>query len=161
MSSKKIILEIDFPEIESVKGAETWRIPYIGVYDDIYKIYLIEHIIKWFQNPNNDGQYIIDSGHRLLEIVISGLIQSFNIKYIADHTLKQELIGFLFGYNSNSGLELMGYKFQYEVESDGDHVREVGTTFVYKNIDDMVKTLVHNYTSTWMKPMYDYKIVDK
>lgn len=161
MSSKKIILEIDFPEIESVKAAETWRIPYIGVYDDIYKIYLIERIIKWFQNPNNEGQFIIDSGHRLLEIVISGLIQSFNREYISDHILKQELVGFLFGYNSNSGLELMKYEFKYEVESDGNHIREVGKVFVYKNIDEMVKTLVHNYTSTWMKQMYVYKIIDK
>lgn len=159
--TKKLILEIPFPETMEVQAPVTWSIKYIGVYDDIYKIYLIEHIIKWFQNPKNEGQFIIDSGMRMIEIVLDGLINSFNKKYLDDHFMKRELTHFLFGHRYSSGLDLNEYKFKYDVDCNGVKLGVVGDKYQYADEADLVNTLVSNFTSTFNKPMFEYTIIDK
>lgn len=157
--SKKLVLEIPFPETIEVQAPTSWSIKYIGTYDDIYKIHLIEHIIKWFQNPNNEGQFIIDDSMNLIEIVVDGLVMRYNSKYITDH-LKREVCSFLFGYRSTSGLDLNQYKFKYEVACNGTKLGIADCKYQYDDEADLVKTLVSNFTSTFNRPMFEYKIID-
>lgn len=159
--TKYIILEIPFPEIENRSVTKTWEVKYIGVYEDYYKVCLIKRIVNWFKNPKNDGQYIIDNGGQLaLEIYIDGLINRFDRKYIDDVFLRNSLVGFLYSYNSDSGLELQNIDLEI-VEKSGDGIGIVGSKFVYENIDKLVDVLVQNYTTRFNKPMYEYKIVEK
>ena len=52
------------------------------------------------------------------------------------------------------------YVFSYEVEHDGDKIGIVGKPYTYDDVDDLVRSLVSNYTSTFNKPMFEYNIVD-
>lgn len=159
--TKYIILEIPFPEIENRSVTKTWEVKYIGVYEDYHKVCLIKRIVDWFKNPKNDGQYIIDiGGQTILEIYIDGLINRFDRKYIDDVFLRNSLVGFLYSYNSDSGLELQNIELEI-VEKSGDGIGIVGSKFVYENIDKLVDVLVQNYTTRFNKPMYEYKIVEK
>lgn len=159
--TKYIILEIPLPEIENRSVTKTWDVKYIGVYEDYYKVCLIKRIVDWFKNPKNNGQYIIDiGGQTILEIYIDGLINRFDRKYIDDVFLRNSLVGFLYSYNSDSGLELQNIELEI-VEKSGDGIGIVGSKFAYENIDKLVDVLVQNYTTRINKPMYEYKIVEK
>lgn len=162
LKMKTLILEIPYPETMVVDSPYTWNVKHIGVYDDIYKVYLLEHIVKWFQNSKNDGQFIIDSGMRMIEIVVDGLINSFNKNYLYDHYMKRELTHFLFGFRSSSGIELENYKFSYEVDCIGKKLGVVGESYVYDNEFCLVKSLIHNFTNNgYPSKDFEYKIVNK
>lgn len=159
---KKLVLEIPYPETIPVSAPMTWAIKYVGVYDDMGKINLIKRIIEWFKNPRFDGQYIIDCGAPFTEIVIDGLINRFDDRYNGDYHLRGDIHSFLQSYRTMSGLSLDNYVVEHTVETNGEHIGIVGKTFVYKDQDDLVSTLVHNFTlrSFGTNEMFAYKIID-
>lgn len=157
--TKKLIVEIPYPETKVVSAPVTWNIKHIGEFDDIYKIRLIGRVINWFINQE-DGQYYIDQGHTFLTIMVDGLINRFDKKYIDDHYLRDEICHFLQSYRTGSGLELKEYTFSYDVACNGEKLGVVDSTHVYENQDELVKVLVYNFTNTFNKPMFEYRIVD-
>lgn len=155
--TKKLILEIPYPETIIVDAPVLWKVPYVGSYNDIYKVYLIEHIIKWFQNSKNLGQTIIDDGMTSIEIVVDGLINRFDKKHLDDHYMKREISHFLFQYRYYSGLSLADYKFNYEVECNGKKLGIVDKPYKYDDELDLVKVLIHNYTSSSLSSCTPFK----
>lgn len=157
---KKLVVEIPYPETMPVKAPTEWTIKYLGTYTDIYKVYLVEHIINFLQKYPTISQEVIDD-HNIRDVFIDGLIKRFNSKYLDAYDIKQNITTFLSSYRSGSGLDIDDYKFEYEVTHNGDKIGIVGEIYTYKDEADLVRCLISNSVHTSSgESTYVYKIVD-